>query len=304
MSYVIANDLQKANEDYYCKHNIDKRIKQVIQKDTGIQSLIDQGAVMLEEWRNTTFSYASKNARVAQLHGIDLRDITEKVFIQTAYYRAAVTFVNVVAQLTRHLGFSDKKDGITTMAEILAVLAQTDAYDITKASAQAQLMFLSRIKLPNNIEAAIDRGMFPPPMVSEPEDLKNNHESPYLTFNEHLILGKGDKHEGNIALDVINTQNKVPLKLNVEFLKSVEESPNKPFENIEQKNEWSFFKKQSYHIYWRMVKQGNHFYLTHKVDKRLRLYSQGYHINYQGTAFKKACLELVHEEIIDGVPTN
>jgi DNA-directed RNA polymerase len=51
-----------------------------------------------------------------------------------------------------------------------------------------------------------------------------------------------------------------------------------------------------------MVQCGNHFYLTHKVDKRGRIYACGYHINTQGTAFKKAQLELVNEEIVTGVP--
>jgi DNA-directed RNA polymerase len=44
------------------------------------------------------------------------------------------------------------------------------------------------------------------------------------------------------------------------------------------------------------------FHLTHKVDKRGRIYSQGYHVNTQGAAFKKAMIELAKEELIEGVP--
>ena len=52
-----------------------------------------------------------------------------------------------------------------------------------------------------------------------------------------------------------------------------------------------------------LAKQGNQFYLTHKVDKRLRLYAQGYHVTTQGSPFKKASIELHKEEIVNGAPT-
>ena len=51
-----------------------------------------------------------------------------------------------------------------------------------------------------------------------------------------------------------------------------------------------------------MVQCGNKFYLNHKVDKRGRIYCSGYHITTQGTAFKKASIELAHEEIVTGTP--
>ena len=50
-----------------------------------------------------------------------------------------------------------------------------------------------------------------------------------------------------------------------------------------------------------MLNQGNRFYETHKVDKRGRLYSIGYHLNTQGSAFQKAMIELADEEIVEGV---
>ena len=43
----------------------------------------------------------------------------------------------------------------------------------------------------------------------------------------------------------------------------------------------------------------NEFYLTNRVDKRGRLYSCGYAINTQGTAYNKACIEFCEEEFID-----
>jgi DNA-directed RNA polymerase len=50
-----------------------------------------------------------------------------------------------------------------------------------------------------------------------------------------------------------------------------------------------------------MINSGNEIYLTNKVDKRGRIYAQGYHITTQGTSFKKAMLELAHEELVTGI---
>ena len=84
---------------------------------------------------------------------------------------------------------------------------------------------------------------------------------------------------------MLNLMNAVPLKLNTEFLSTVEEEPTFERDTQAQIDLWSDFKKQSYSFYSLIVNQGNEFYLTHKVDKRGRIYSCGYHINTQGTPF-------------------
>ena len=43
---------------------------------------------------------------------------------------------------------------------------------------------------------------------------------------------------------------------------------------------------------------GNDIYLTHKYDKRGRIYCQGYFISYQGTDWNKAVIELSNKEIV------
>ena len=43
---------------------------------------------------------------------------------------------------------------------------------------------------------------------------------------------------------------------------------------------------------------GNHFYLTHRYDKRGRTYAQGYYINPQGNEWNKAVLEFADKEIV------
>lgn len=188
------------------------------------------------------------------------------------------------------------------MAEILAVLCLTDAYDINKANKMASLVLVSRIPLSDQLIQFINDSAYLPPMVCEPLELENNYSSGYLSHKDSLILGNGNHHEGDICIDVLNRINKVALKLDTQFLSKVEEEPTFELDTPEKILQWDNFKRQSYSFYKLMVNQGNEFYLTNKVDKRGRIYASGYHITTQGTAFKKSCIELAKEEIVQGMP--
>ena len=168
-----------------------------------------------------------------------------------------------------------------------------------------------------------------PPLVCEPRKLENNRSTAYYTHDsDSLILGGGHNyHDGDICLDVLNSRNAVPLSLNVEFLCNVEEEPTSDLNTLsedtlrkyaergrqlshwekddmirKQKQNWANYKYQSYYFYSLLVNQGNRFYIANKVDKRGRIYNSGYHISPQGTAFKKASVELANKEQVTGVP--
>ena len=100
----------------------------------------------------------------------------------------------------------------------------------------------------------------------------------------------------------MNTMNKVALKLDTEFLCKVEEEPTFDLDTQDKLDQWNKFKEQSYMMYSLLASQGNQFYLNHKVDKRGRIYSVGYHLNPQGAAFKKASLEFANAELVEGAP--
>lgn len=298
---MLAIDIQRSNEYAYCKQHHDKYMLQALRTDPALIEKVDHGVLLANEWLNKTY-YDTKQARLDQLKQLDMRELIEKIFSQIAYYINSTTFVTVVAQISGYVGFSDRKEAILTMGELLAVLSETNAFDINKASRYASLMLQSRLVLPPALLTALDRGMYPLPMVVEPKNLSSNYQSPYLTFNEGAVLGKQNNHDGDLSLDVLNTQNQTALCLNTAFLEAVEEVPNAPFEVAEQQQLWEQFKLQSQLAYQTMIQQGNHFYLTHRPDKRGRIYAQGYHITTQGSAYKKASIELKHQETVQGVP--
>lgn len=296
---MLPRDMQLANEHSYSRKHIDGYILDALQ-DADVQNAIHHGVSLLVEWRNQTY-YASKQARLDQLDDLDLYELVTKIMQGIAYVQKPELFTSVSAQLAGRLQFSDKPEAIATMAEILAVLCETDLFDITKESRQASLMLVSRIPLSQKLLEYIDNTTFQLPMVCLPEYVDHNRKSGYLTYNDSLILGTGNHHEGDICLDVINLQNSIPLKLNIEFLLEQEMLPNFEIVTPEQREQWEAFKYASHRVWMLMYNQGNRFYLTNKVDKRGRLYSVGYHINTQGNQFQKAMVELADEEIVEGV---
>lgn len=290
---------QEAIERKFNRKHIDSYIEQFIESDAETQAKVIQGVELLRAYIGKSY-YKSKNLRIAQIANLDLKELVISIFVGIAYCLREELFTSVTSKLAGRLHFSDKKDSITTVAELVAVLCNTDAFDITKASTSASLVVISRLNLPQQIIDSIEESEFLPPMVCKPLELENNFSSGYLSHKESLILKK-NHHDGDICLDVLNTLNGVQLQLDTAFLSTVEETPKTAPKDQQEADNWMNFKKTSYRFYQLIAANGNRFYLTHKVDKRGRIYAHGYHITTQGSSFKKASIELAKEELVTGV---
>ena len=292
--------LQEMNEARFNRKHVDAKIREEIKANPDMCDKMAQGVDLLKQYMAGSY-YESKMKRIAQLVNLDLEAMVLDLFTGIAYCLRPELFTSVTAQLASRLKFSDKTEAITTVAEITAVLCATDAFDIEKANKMASLMVVSNIPLSERLVTFIEESQFLPPMVCEPLELTHNYSSGYLTHNDSLILGTGNHHDGDICLDVLNTMNKVALKLDTEFLSQVEEEPTFDLDTQDKIDQWNKFKEQSYMMYSLLASQGNQFYLNHKVDKRGRIYCHGYQISTQGTSFKKAMLEFAKEELVTGV---
>ena len=293
---ILPIDMQRLNEERFYKGNVDKMIREELD-DPEIEECVVEGVVLLKEWLNQDY-YKGKQERLNSIKEMDLTELVREVFVCSVYSQQPELFTSVSAKLAAQMNFSDRVDSIKTMAEILTVLADTNVYHIYKTSTYGSLMFKSNLKLDEETARYAETVGYLPPMVVKPRTLKRNYQSAYESFNDSLILGKGNFHDGDICLDVINKKNAVPLTLNTEFL-ALEESPKREPETVESARNFEDFKRQSKAICRLMIGQGNEFYLTHKVDKRGRLYSQGYHISTQGSSYKKASIDLANKEIVD-----
>lgn len=293
--------LQELNEERFNRKHIDVKIRTEIEASALMMAKVSQGVDLVNAYINGKY-YESKMKRVAQLNGMDIQAVVMDIFVGIAYSLKPDLFTSVSAQMASRLKFNDQTAAITTVAELMAVLCQTDAFDITKEMKMSSLMVVSCIPLSDELIKFIENSQYLPPMVCEPLPLTHNYSSGYLTHNDSLILGSGNHHDGDICLDTLNTMSQVALQLDIDFLSKVEEEPTFELDSQDKVDQWNRFKKQSYGFYTLMADQGNQFYLNHKVDKRGRAYAHGYHITTQGTAFKKAMLEFATEEVVEGIP--
>lgn len=317
---------QEEIEQRFNRKLIDGHIREFIENDPGMVSKALYGIQLLEEYRSKTYAYESKNIRITQVKDVDLESLVIQLFVGIAYCQLPTLFTSITAQLAGRIGMDDKRDSIITISEMLAILCATDAFDIERIGKFGSLKVISRIPLPDDVIECINNSLYLPPMVCEPLELKSNYSSGYLSHKDSIILGKSNHHDDDICLDVLNLINKTPLKLDMEFLCELDEDPKTEFtierviesalekgkilteaeasEKVQKQiDNWHRFKAQSQQFYLLMHRMGNEFYLTHKVDKRGRIYCSGYHISTQGTAYKKAMVELAHEELIEGCPT-
>lgn len=299
---MLPEDMQKANEYRFARAHIDHYVRAYLAEDSELMALVQQGVEIVQAYMDETYSYESKNIRINQIRHLDLNTLVFEVFVASAYCQRAELFTSFTAKLAGYLHFDEKEDSIKTIAELTAVLSDAGVYSITKASKIASLMVESNITLTQQLTDYVANCTYMPPLVCLPKKLTKNRQTVNLTTaNDSLIL-RNNHHEGDICLDVINSRNATALRLDEQFLSCVEEEPNKPFETMDQQANWDVMKKQSYEHYKLMWQQGNCFYLAHKVDKRGRIYAQGYHITTQGSPFKKAAVELHKQTLVEGVP--
>lgn len=318
--WLSKEELQLINERQFNRKHIDGYIRaELFEGQENLWPEVAQGVELLKLWMDQQF-YDSKAVRINHLKQLDLEKLVIEIFVGVCYVQEETPLVNAIGQLASRIGFDDKRDSIQTIAEVLAVLCETDVFDIKKPHPKASLYIQSNIKFDERLTNFINYSCYLPPLVCEPRELVNNRSTAYYTHeNDSLILGGGfNHHDGNICLDVLNSRNRVPLSLDVEFLCTVEEEPTHDLNVIDtdedlsdwqiadmirkQKQNWARYKEQSYYFYSLMVNQGNRFYISNKVDKRGRMYACGYHITPQGTSFKKAMINLADKEQVSGVP--
>ena len=313
------NIMQVGLETKYSEVELRELIRFDVTTIEGNQDTVISAVAWLDKWQTEIAQHAEnfpeeKLARMAQVNMLDPTLLVEEVLCITAECQIDTPLVGVSGRLASKLGFDDHAEAITTAAELIAVICYAGGYELRKDSKFAQWTVIDRLELSDETLAQLDRYMFPLPMVSKPKPLSNNYHSPYLTMNEPVLIGKAEQvHSGEIGLDVINLQNAVALSVNERFLKEVVELPpsvlSEPIdpekfgaqkERQLQIDLWDTFKRQSEIVYKELVTTGNRFFLTWRVDQRLRVYSKGYHINPQGRPYKKAMLDLADKEVCTG----
>ena len=286
-------------EDSYSRSDMRKKILKDI--SNGEQEALTLAVEALKGYFHASY-YESKNARLdayERVCGLCLEDLVLEVSIIILPETAPVSYQSVVGRLAEVLGYPDIWDGVKTAAEIIAVVCQSDLYDIIAArnSETGSLMIVSNYSLELETKQKIARMKYLPPMICEPMTVNYNNQSHYLGKDESVLLGKDNHHNMTLGLDALNLASQVALSLD-EWILTQEEVSKKPLDTKDKADSFYRMRETSKVVYAELVARGNEFYFGWKFDKRGRMYSSGYEVNIQSTEYKKALINLANKQII------
>lgn len=193
-------------------------------------------------------------------------------------------------------------DDAQASARMLEVCVEADLLDYHEDLD----VLIVKYQIADEVQRELDQFQFPLPMIIKPVKLDNNSMTGYLNSKGSVILKK-NHHEDDVALDHINRVNRVQYVLNMHVVNFISNKwkgldKRKDGETLQVFNR----RKKSFEKYDSTCKQvfeilnqeSKIFYLTHRYDKRGRVYCMGHHVNYQGNDWNKACVEFAQKELV------
>lgn len=279
----------------------------------GIESPVDQARIRhqieLERLynKNQTVSRIKKEFHDCTVFDFKQHMIDNKIDIefgfdllaQMAIHKRATVPV-LVGILMHH--YDDQPNCLQRTADALLNAAKADLVDWVDAIQQ----FVVKIDIGEDVQRELDMFQYPLPMVVPPIQLKSNRDTGYMCSRSSVIL-RDNHHENDVVLDHINRANSIKFCINFDtanMIKNTWRNLDKPKDGESkadyQKRVKAFNKydRSARDVMNILLKEGNEFYLTHRYDKRGRIYCQGYHVNYQGASWNKAVIELYDKELV------
>lgn len=284
---------QYIKEEQYSKRNIIKFIQEKkTQFDNKKIALISK----INDYLHDSY-WSSKEDYITAISMIDeisVEDIADHILIMSMKYQTTTTIQNVSNDLGNL--YSKYIDDVFIRVQIgsdLLYICKGITYNLNKTG--KGILFNTLLPTSSATKLLLAQYMYQPPMVCKPLKINNNYQSGYLTWNDSVILGdKFKKHNKLVRLDVINILNGIGFVLDPEVMKEKHHSKN-TLEGQDLINWEQYIKEQE------LLEQeykGKVFYFNHKLDSRQRIYSQGYHLNYQGDEYNKALISLAKKEIV------
>lgn len=196
--------------------------------------------------------------------------------------------------------FEDEEEPVTACTKALEKAVEHDLLNFDPVANQ----LIVRFQISADVQALIDQFQYPLPMVQAPDPVETNTDTGYLTIRRSVIL-KDNHHDEDVCLDHINRVNAQALTINASVRAFIQNSwknldKQKPLETPEEfqarRKAFDKYDSTSKDVIDTLLGLGDTFWLTHAYDKRGRVYARGYHVNYQGNDWNKACIEFAHKE--------
>ena len=259
----------------------------------------------------------SKNQTLARIRKefTDCQSFNFEAYLE--HHQIPVDFgIDVLVQMALH-----KRTTLPTLAGILrhhydgtANPSQLTA-DMLERCVQARIVlwdevtsqFVVMFNITDQVQRDLDRYQYPLPMVVQPLQVMTNRDTGYFTHRSSIILRK-NHHDDDVCLDHINRVNSIRFSIDFDTAHMIANSwrnldkPKTGESRADFDKRVKAFEKydaSSKDVINKLLAYGNEFYLTHRYDKRGRVYCQGYHVNYQGAPWNKAVIELYDKEFVD-----
>lgn len=240
--------------------------------------------------------YAYMRAR-----GID-PDFGYDLLVQLVLHKRT-TLPTMVGILRHHVKGADEGADLQPVADMILKCCEADLCDWNPVTSQLVI----RMDITRDVQDELDRYQFPLPMVVEPRELRSNRDSAYVTSSDGSVILRNNHHDEDVCLDHLNRVNKIRFTLDndtANMIRNRWRNLDKPkvgetrqdFER--RKRAFDKYDRTARRVMTQVTQLGNLFHLTHKYDKRGRVYCQGYHVNYQGAPWNKAVVQLADKEVV------
>lgn len=297
---------QKTIENLYSQRNIRKILENAIQLqlDKLLINWTLRAYVKIPEYLDRDYD-PSKNKRLeilkTQIKRVGLEKLVVKIAAAVIHSHQPQTIQQCVGYLQGALDHEDHFDRVKTAAELLAICSSDKGlYSINrKGSGYSTWIVVNYWPLIDSVLLEpfewINNTMFNPPLLEPPKRVTDNSNCGYHSFNEPLILGNHTQHDGKQDYDSINILNHTPWVLDWFVLAEPETTPAE-LNTPRKQQDFIEHVRQSQSIYQMLGKRP--FYLAWQPDSRGRIYSHGYHVNFQSHEYKKAMLSFNHYEVL------
>lgn len=293
-------------------------VMEYINQNEQLQVMLANCDKAVKYWAELPAEYEKKAQRKEIVKEMDLTEVIQNLFVTVLTSKTNMSLANASGVLAAKLHLDSNTEAIKLAGEIIAIIGitRTGCYVLDRDKKGATYYLVPNYILPSKLIWEYHSRMYIPPMLSKPKRLRRNSDSPYEVHNSgSLILKpKYNYHNKHISLDVLNRQNAIPLMLDTEFLDNFKEQPDidKPDASLKPHERQAAVKKyiqqlENFKLYVEvgdynrqlMLDNGNKFYIPNKVDKRGRIYAQGYYIDPMGNSFNKASVSLYNEEHVE-----
>ncbi len=211
-----------------------------------------------------------------------------------------------------------ERDEVENALAIADVVELGYAYGLWNITKDRHTRIHNVWKLSDEILHQLEEFRFLNPMIVKPlpvNQRNDNRGSGYLTIGSDSLLMGGNYHKRDICTEVLDKLNDTAFELNIELMRNYRNSwssmnePKKADGIDRMKDETaSEFKErvQAFERFEQLVFKSaaeiynskNQCYLTHKYDKRGRIYCVGYQISYQSNAYAKAILNFKNKQLV------